>query len=45
MGQPGPDGRRKPETVPGSEHDIDCGMVIMAVGQKAEIDRTRHARA
>ena len=36
MGQPGPDGRRKPETVPGSERDIDCGMVIMAVGQKAE---------
>lgn len=36
MGAPGPDGRRKPETVPGSERDIDCGMVIMAVGQKAE---------
>jgi NADPH-dependent glutamate synthase beta subunit-like oxidoreductase len=36
LGAPGPDGRRKPETVPGSERDIDCGMVIMAVGQKAE---------
>ncbi|MBI2718103.1 MAG: FAD-dependent oxidoreductase [Rhizobiales bacterium] len=37
MGAPGPDGRRKPETVQGSERDFDCGMVIMAVGQKAEL--------
>ncbi len=36
LGEPGPDGRRKPELVPGSERDIDCGMVIMAVGQKAD---------
>jgi len=36
LGAPGADGRRKPELVPGSEHDLDCGMVIMAVGQKAE---------
>lgn len=36
LGAPGPDGRRKPETVPGSERDIACGMVIMAVGQRAE---------
>ncbi|WP_421696245.1 FAD-dependent oxidoreductase [Aestuariivirga sp.] len=36
MGSPGPDGRRRPETVPGSERDLDCGLVIMAVGQKAE---------
>ncbi len=35
MGAPGPDGRRKPEVVAGSERDLDCGMVIMAVGQKA----------
>lgn len=38
MGAPGTDGRRKPEEVPGSERDVDCGMVIMAVGQKAESD-------
>ncbi|MFN4141746.1 FAD-dependent oxidoreductase [Aestuariivirga sp.] len=38
LGAPGADGRRKPETVPGSERDLDCGMVIMAVGQKAESD-------
>jgi NADPH-dependent glutamate synthase beta subunit-like oxidoreductase len=35
LGEPGPDGRRRPEDVPGSEHDLECGMVIMAVGQKA----------
>ena len=38
LGAPGPDGRRQPEAVPGSERSIDCGMVIMAVGQKAESD-------
>jgi len=36
MGEPDEDGRRRPVTVEGSEHDIDCGMVIAAVGQKAE---------
>jgi NADPH-dependent glutamate synthase beta subunit-like oxidoreductase len=35
LGAPGPDGRRKPELVAGSERDMDCGMVIMAVGQTA----------
>ncbi len=36
MGDPDPeDGRRRPRPVPGSEHDIPCGMVIAAVGQKA----------
>ncbi len=37
-GEPGEDGRRIPLPVPGSEHDIACGMVIAAVGQKAESD-------
>lgn len=35
LGAPGADGRRRPEEVPGSERDLACGMVIMAVGQKA----------
>jgi NADPH-dependent glutamate synthase beta subunit-like oxidoreductase len=42
LGEPGIDGRRRPVEVPGSERDIDCGMVIMAVGQKGasdELDR------
>ena len=36
MGEPGEDGRRRPVDVAGSEHDIECGLVIAAVGQKAE---------
>lgn len=43
LGAPGADGRRKPEEVPGSERDFDCGMVIMAVGQKAESDELARA--
>jgi NADPH-dependent glutamate synthase beta subunit-like oxidoreductase len=36
MGEPDPeDGRRRPVVVEGSEHEIKCGMVIAAVGQKA----------
>ncbi len=39
MGEPDPeDGRRRPVVVEGSEHEIDCGMVIAAVGQQAESD-------
>jgi NADPH-dependent glutamate synthase beta subunit-like oxidoreductase len=34
-GEPDADGRRRPVDVAGSEHDIDCGMVIAAVGQYA----------
>ncbi|MFA9421538.1 MAG: FAD-dependent oxidoreductase, partial [Gammaproteobacteria bacterium] len=36
MGEAGEDGRRRPVDVEGSEHDIECGLVIAAVGQKAE---------
>ncbi|MCP4386779.1 MAG: FAD-dependent oxidoreductase [Gammaproteobacteria bacterium] len=36
LGEPGEDGRRRPINVEGSEHDIECGMVIAAVGQKTE---------
>lgn len=36
MGEPDEDGRRRPVDVEGSEHDIDCGLVIASVGQKAE---------
>ena len=32
------DGRRRPRIVTGSEHEIECGMVIAAVGQKGESD-------
>ena len=33
-GEFGEDSRRRPVEVPGTEHDIECGMVIAAVGQK-----------
>ena len=36
LGEPDEDGRRRPVNVEGSEHDIECGLVIAAVGQKAE---------
>jgi NADPH-dependent glutamate synthase beta subunit-like oxidoreductase len=36
LGAPGKDGRRISENIPGSEHDLACGMVILAVGQQAE---------
>lgn len=38
MGAPDEDGRRRPVVVPGSEHTIECGMVIAAVGQKTVCD-------
>lgn len=42
LGDPDESGRRAPVNVPGTEHDIACGMVIAAVGQKgrcADLDR------
>lgn len=36
LGEPDEDGRRRPVEVANSEHDINCGMVIAAVGQQAE---------
>ena len=33
LGDPDASGRRAPVNVPGTEHDIACGMVIAAVGQ------------
>jgi NADPH-dependent glutamate synthase beta subunit-like oxidoreductase len=34
LGAPGADGRRVSIDVPSSEHDVPCGMVILATGQK-----------
>lgn len=36
LGEPDEDGRRRPVEIPGSQHDVECGMVIAAVGQKTE---------
>jgi NADPH-dependent glutamate synthase beta subunit-like oxidoreductase len=35
LGEPGEDGRRVSIDVPNTEHDIPCGLVILATGQKA----------
>ncbi len=38
LGDPDIDGRRRPVDVPGSEHFVAGGLVVVAVGQKAECD-------
>ena len=35
LGEPGPDGRRQPVTIPNSEHVIEASLVIIAVGTSA----------
>ncbi len=37
-GEPDEDGRRRPVVIEGSEHDIECGLVIASVGQQSECD-------
>ena len=41
LGEPEEDGRRAFRTVPGSEFDIDCGMIIAAVGQTGDCGELR----
>jgi len=41
LGEPEADGRRAFRTVPGSEHDIECGMIIAAVGQTGDCGELR----
>lgn len=43
MGDPDEDGRRKAIPVEGTEHEIPCGLVISAVGQKAESEHLDQA--
>jgi putative selenate reductase len=47
LGEPGPDGRRAPVEIPGSEFVVPCDSVIVAVGQLPELtflDGSRVAR-
>jgi putative selenate reductase len=37
LGEPGPDGRRKPVAVPGSEFQIEATAIILAIGQKPDL--------
>ncbi len=41
LGEPDEGGRRRPVEIPGSEHDIECGLAIAAVGQKTESDELK----
>lgn len=44
MGDTGPDGRRQPEPIPGSEYVIDADHVVVAIGQKPNSALLRLAR-
>jgi len=37
LGEPGPDGRRRPVTIEGSEIDIPADTMIIAIGQRPEL--------
>jgi putative selenate reductase len=37
LGEPGPDGRRKPVPIPGSEFQIKASALILAIGQKPDL--------
>jgi putative selenate reductase len=37
LGEPGPDGRRRPVAVPGSEFQIEASAIILAIGQRPDL--------
>ncbi len=37
LGEPGPDGRRKPEPVPGSHFELPADAIIIAIGQSPDL--------
>ena len=37
LGEPGPDGRRKPVSIPGSEFRIEADAIILAIGQQPDL--------
>lgn len=41
LGPPGPDGRRRPEPIPGSEFTVKADHVIFATGERPELDWLR----
>jgi NADPH-dependent glutamate synthase beta subunit-like oxidoreductase/coenzyme F420-reducing hydrogenase delta subunit/Pyruvate/2-oxoacid:ferredoxin oxidoreductase delta subunit len=38
LGEPDTSGRRRPITIPGSEFTVDANLVLVAVGQRADLD-------
>jgi NADPH-dependent glutamate synthase beta subunit-like oxidoreductase/formate hydrogenlyase subunit 6/NADH:ubiquinone oxidoreductase subunit I len=43
LGEPDPSGRRRPEPVPGSEHDLEFDTIVFAIGQRGDADLFRGA--
>ncbi|MGD9048627.1 MAG: putative selenate reductase subunit YgfK [Anaerolineae bacterium] len=37
LGEPGPDGRRKPVPIPGTEFQIEASALLLAIGQKPDL--------
>lgn len=37
LGEPGPDGRRKPIQIPGSEFEVEADHIILAIGQRPDL--------
>ena len=37
LGEPGPDGRRRPMPIPGSEFEVEADHVILAIGQEPDL--------
>ena len=37
LGEPDASGRRSPQSVPGSEFNIDADIIVMAIGQKVDL--------
>jgi NADPH-dependent glutamate synthase beta subunit-like oxidoreductase/2,4-dienoyl-CoA reductase-like NADH-dependent reductase (Old Yellow Enzyme family) len=38
LGEPGPDGRRTPRPIPGSEHVLTADLVVEAIGQQVDLE-------
>ena len=43
LGEPDASGRRRPEPLPGSEHDLEADTIVFAIGQQGDADAARRA--
>ena len=44
LGEPDASGRRRPEPLPGSEHELEADTIIFAIGQQGDADAARRRR-
>ena len=42
LGEPDASGRRRPEPIPGSEFEIECDIVVVAIGTRSQSAADRH---